>query len=159
MVTDSTVLWFIGRSWAKAPLVSDSVVGMFCSVVVLWGVASELLWVCVERGVTRGGSVFLCVVLFWGGVVSCVWGTEVLIWGADNAWKPSAWVLCLIVPWYPPVTFILRPLVQSQANFDMRKGCKGCWGAWGGFLKEGEGEKDRVSEVWNKIAFYPTVQR
>lgn len=111
------------------------------------------------EGSYEGWECFPVCCAFLGGVVSCVWGTEVLIWGADNAWKPSAWVLCLIVPWYPPVTFILRPLVQSQANFDMRKGCKGCWGAWGGFLKEGEGEKDRVSEVWNKIAFYPTVQR
>lgn len=89
----------------------------------------------------------------------CLWGAEVLIWGADNAWKPSAWVLCLIVPWYPPVTFILHSLVQSQANFDIRKGCKGWWGgARGGFLKGKVEEKDRVCEVWNKIAFYPTVQ-
>lgn len=28
----------------------------------------------------------------------------------------------------PPVTFILHPLVQSQANFDIRKGCERRWG-------------------------------
>lgn len=44
----------------------------------------------------------------------------------------------------PPVTSILHPLVRSQANFDMRKGCERMmvWrrGAWGGRL--GERERD-----------------
>lgn len=125
------------------PFCLELLCGTFDSAVVLWSSVLER-W----GGDNDGWKGSLaCYAFKWewigggGGWGSCVCSAEVLIWGADNAWKPSAWVLCLIVPWYPPVTFILRPPVQSQANFDTRKGAAKDDGGGGVFKRRSRGKR------------------
>lgn len=63
-------------------------------------------------------------------------------------------------PMVPSCHFHFAPSSPESGQLWYKEGVQGMMGgARGGFLKEEVGEKDRVCEVWNKIAFYPTVQR
>lgn len=63
-------------------------------------------------------------------------------------------------PMVPSCHFHFAPSSPESSQLWYKEGVQGMMGgARGGFLKEEVGEKDRVCEVWNKIAFYPTVQR